>query len=198
MPRTATDGRYKGDYGLTRVPCLHPFEAGEIWVKESPPGPLRWRTGEDYWGVGVLHTYSKQSSRSVKLRSLILKIKARPDVAVVASPLPRRAKHLNPEQSAQLAENYRQGMKVWELAKKYDIHRATVADHLAFHGVAKRARGLMPDQITEASDRYRTGESLASLGRAYSVSADTIRKGLCSSGVKMRNPWDHPGSDAKP
>jgi Mor family transcriptional regulator len=144
--------------------------------------------------VGVLHAYSKQSSGSVKLRSLMHKIKARPEVARVASPIPRRAKQISPEQSAQLAEGYRQGMKIGELARKYGVHRATVADHLAAHSITKRPRGLTPYQVTEASSRYRAGESLAGLGRSYSVSADTVRKILISSGVRMRNPWDHPRS----
>ncbi|MCX2746287.1 hypothetical protein OOZ51_00475 [Arthrobacter sp. MI7-26] len=141
--------------------------------------------------VGVLHAYSKQSSTSVKLRSLIQKVGARPEVAHVTSPIPRRAKHISHEQSAQLADDYREGMKVGELAKKYGVHRVTVADHLAAHGITKRPRGLTPRQVTEAGDRYRAGESLASLGEFYSVSADTVRKGLLIQGITMRRPWDH-------
>ncbi|MCI0144027.1 hypothetical protein KNN17_20920 [Arthrobacter bambusae] len=83
-------------------------------------------------------------------------------------------------------------MKVGELAKKYSIHRVTVADHLATHNITKRPRGPTPQQVVEARDRYRAGESLASLGKSYSVSADTMRKSLISSGVTMRNRWDHP------
>lgn len=142
--------------------------------------------------MGVLHAYSKQSSGSVKLRSLVHKIKTRPEVARVSSPLPRQAKHLKPKQSAQLADDYRQGMKVGELAKKYGIHRVTVADHLAVHGISKRTRGLTPEQIEQAIQRYQAGASLAALGRSFKVSADTVRKALLQQGVTMRGPWEHP------
>ncbi|MCX2746291.1 hypothetical protein OOZ51_00495 [Arthrobacter sp. MI7-26] len=120
------------------------------------------------------------------------KIRARPEVARVASPIPRRAKQISEEQSAQLAEDYRQGMKVGELAKKYVIHRVTVADHLAVRGISKRARGLTTEQIEEAIHRYQAGGSLAALGKSFKVSADTVRKALLRQGITMRRPWEHP------
>jgi hypothetical protein len=85
------------------------------------------------------------------------KIKARPEVARVASLIPRRAKQISAEQSAQLADDYRQGMKVGELAKKYGIHRVTVADHLAIHGNTKRSRGLDEAGFGRAAARYHAG-----------------------------------------
>jgi hypothetical protein len=59
------------------------------------------------------------------------------------------------------------GMKVGKLAKKYRIHRVTVADHLAIHGFAKRVRGLDETQVLDAADRYQAGASLAVLGKKY-------------------------------
>ena len=142
--------------------------------------------------MGVLHCYSKQSSGSVKLRSLMRKIKARPEVArVVAPPIPRRAKQISPEQSKQLTEDYRHGMKVGELAKKYAIHRVTVSDHLAVHGIAKRSRGLDETQVSDAVARYRAGISLAVLGKKYGVSPTTVRQTLVKSGVVMRSTYEH-------
>ncbi|HEY9357610.1 MAG TPA: hypothetical protein VIQ52_15020, partial [Arthrobacter sp.] len=85
------------------------------------------------------------------------KIKARPEVARVASPIPRRAKQISAEQSTQLADDYRQGMKVGDLAEKYGIHRVTVADHLAGHGIEKRLRGLGETQVLDAAKRYQAG-----------------------------------------
>lgn len=119
------------------------------------------------------------------------KIQARPEVARVASPIPRRAKQISDEQSVQLAEDYSQGMKVGELAKKYSIHRVTVADHLAIHGIEKRSRGLDKAQVLDAAARYHVGTSLAVLGEKYGVSPTTVRQALVKQGVPMRSSWDH-------
>lgn len=141
--------------------------------------------------VGVLHAYSKQSSGSVRLRSLMRKIKSRPEVAHVASPIPRRAKQISDEHSAQLADDYGQGMKVGELAKTYGIHRVTVADHLAFHGIEKRSRGLGEAQVLDATTRYQAGTSLAALGKKYGVSPTTVRQTLVKKGIAMRSTYEH-------
>jgi hypothetical protein len=141
--------------------------------------------------VGVLHAYSKHSGGSVKLRSLMRKIKARPEVAHVAPPIPRRAKQISDEQSAQLADDYRQGMKVGDLAEKYGIHRVTVADHLAVHRIEKRVRGLDEAQVLDAAAGYGAGTSLAVLGKKYGVSPTTVRKNLVKRGVVMRRSYGY-------
>jgi transposase len=119
------------------------------------------------------------------------KIKTRPEVTRVVSPIPRRARQISDRQSAQLADDYRQGMKVGELAKKYGIHRVTVADHLAVHGIAKRTRGLDEAQVSDAAERYQAGVSLAVLGKEYGVSPTTVRQTLVRQGVTMRNTYEH-------
>lgn len=118
-------------------------------------------------------------------------IRARPGVARVASPIPRRAKQISAEQSAQLADDYGQGMKVGELAEKYGIHRVTVADHLNVHGITRRFRGLDKSQVADAATRYEAGTSLAALGKKYGVSPTTVRKALTEHGITMRSSWDH-------
>jgi Mor family transcriptional regulator len=119
------------------------------------------------------------------------KIKARPEVARVTPPIPRRAKQIRTEQSAQLVDDYRQGMKVGELAAKYGIHRVTVADHLAVHRIEKRVRGLDEAQVLDAAAGYRAGASLAVLGKKYSVSPTTVRQTLVKHGVVMRKSYEH-------
>ncbi|WP_152683818.1 helix-turn-helix domain-containing protein [Pseudarthrobacter siccitolerans] len=119
------------------------------------------------------------------------KIYARPEVTRVAPPIPRRAKQISDEQSAQLAAEYRQGMTVGELAEKYGIHRVTVADHLAVHGIEKRLRGLDEAQVLDAATRYHAGSSLAVLGKKYGVSPTTVRKNLVKRGVVMRRSYGY-------
>lgn len=124
------------------------------------------------------------------------RIKARPEVARVAPPIPRIAKQIGAEQSAQLADDYRQGMTVGDLAKKYGIHRVTVSDHLAVHCIAKRLRGLDETQVLDAAERYQASTSLAVLGKKYGVSPTTVRKALIEQGITMRSPYEHLLNDA--
>ena len=121
----------------------------------------------------------------------MLKIKTRPEVARVAPPIPRRAKQISDEESAQLADDYCQGMKVGDLAEKYGIHRVTVTDHLALHRIEKRVRGLDEAQVLDAAAHYQAGESLAVLGEKYGFSPTTVRKALVKKGMAMRSTYEH-------
>ena len=141
--------------------------------------------------VGVLHCYSKQSSQSVKLRSLIQKIMASPRKERSLPPVPRRFTQLNATQSESMAADYQAGVPVKELAAKYKISRETVSKHLRRHGIAPRPVGLDKQQIEEAVRLYEQGDSLATIGKRMGVTAHTVRSRLVEVGVRMRSSYEH-------
>ncbi|GAA5197170.1 hypothetical protein GCM10023346_31290 [Arthrobacter gyeryongensis] len=147
--------------------------------------------------MGVLQAYSKQSSGSVKLRSLIDTLRARPEVVREEPPIPRHFTHLSAEQTKALAEDYRAGMRVKELAAKYGISRETISKHLRRHGIAPRKVGLDAQQIKEAVRLYEQGDSLATIGKRMGVTAHTVRSRLIEAGVKMRSSYEHLLSDTR-
>ncbi len=141
--------------------------------------------------MGVLHAYSKQSSQSVKLRSLIQKITSSPRKARSSLPIPRRFIQLSAEQSEEMAADYQAGVLVKELAAKYKISRETVSKHLRRRGIALRPVGLDEQQIKEAVRLYEQGDSLATIGERMGVTAHTVRSRLVEVGVRMRSSYEH-------
>lgn len=119
------------------------------------------------------------------------KIKARPVVERVESPIPRRFNQIKGEQSAQLIADYQAGMPVKEMATMYGIHRGSVSKHLREHGVPPRKVGLDAAQIQEAIKLYVQGESLAVIGKRMGVDKGTVRQRLVEMGVEMRSPHEH-------
>jgi hypothetical protein len=71
--------------------------------------------------VGVLQAFSKQNGGSIKLRSLMNKIQARPQTVREEPPIPRRFTQLSVEQANQVAADFQAGMRVKDLATKYKI-----------------------------------------------------------------------------
>lgn len=141
--------------------------------------------------MGVLQTYSKQSSGSVKLRSLIAKIQARPETVREEPPIPRHFNQVKGEQAETLAEDYQAGMRVKELATKYGISRETVSRHLRRQAISPRKVGLDALQIKEAARLYEQGDSLATIGKRMGVTAHTVRSRLIEAGVTMRSSYEH-------
>ncbi|WP_441415057.1 hypothetical protein [Arthrobacter sp. 2MCAF14] len=141
--------------------------------------------------VGVLQAYSKQSSQSVKLRSLITKLQARPPVVREEPPIPRRFPQLKAKQAKAMAEDYQAGMRVKELATKYQISRETVRKRLRRRAIRPRKIGLDEQQIKESVRLYEQGDSLATIGKRMGVTAHTVRSRLIEKGVRMRSSYDH-------
>lgn len=93
---------------------------------------------------------------------------------------------LKPEQIAELADGYRRGVFINDLAKCFGIHRATVIDHLKRAGVPLR-RGLVERRIEEAIAFYNSGLSVARIGEHMGVDDGTVWLALRRHGVRMRD-----------
>lgn len=141
--------------------------------------------------MGVLQAYSKQSSQSVKLRSLIHKIQTNPQEARLEQPIPRRFIQISDEQAEMMAADYESGMRVKDLATKYGISRETISRRLRRQAINPRKVGLDDQQIKESARRYEQGDSLATIGKKMGVSAQTVRSRLVEVGIVMRSSYDH-------
>jgi len=86
----------------------------------------------------------------------------------------------------ELVDAYRTGVGVNELARRYDLHRHTVAKRLQARGIDTNAPKISPHDIRRAADLYREGWSLARLGERFGIDDGTMRSRLLEVGVVMR------------
>ncbi len=99
----------------------------------------------------------------------------------------RRARRLIDAELAELVAGYQAGVQANEMARRFQIHRHTVAELLDRLGVQRRRRGLTSDQVARACRLYRDGWSLATIGDEFGVTANTVRRYLLMAGVVMRS-----------
>ena len=101
-------------------------------------------------------------------------------------------RRLNSADVTQLAELYRGGKSMRELANKLGIHRVTVSRLLKQAGVELRNRGLAASEIDRAVELYAQGKSLTRIGEHFGVDHGTAWRQLRKRGVKMRNTHGRP------
>jgi hypothetical protein len=77
-----------------------------------------------------------------------------------------------------------------QLAKRWQLHRTTVAEHLRRAGVPIRQRGITEEQRGETIRLYREGWSCQRLAGRYGCDDETVRQTLKRHGVHLRSPWD--------
>jgi hypothetical protein len=99
-------------------------------------------------------------------------------------------RRLKPEQVDQLVAEYQTGESMLYLAKRWQMHRTTVADHLRRAGVAVRERGIPADRLGEAIKLYADGWSCKRLADHFDCDDETVRQTLKRAGVKLRAPWE--------
>ena len=93
-------------------------------------------------------------------------------------------RRLAPAELEALIAEYEAGARVGELAKVYELHRTTVAKHVARAG---KTRSVMTEaQIDEAVRLYRDGWTLHNLGQRFGVADQTIRRVLIERAVTIR------------
>ncbi|MDP9434130.1 MAG: hypothetical protein M3P93_02610 [Actinomycetota bacterium] len=97
---------------------------------------------------------------------------------------------LTEPQLQQLVRDYEAGLNMRPLARKYGIHRLTVAAHLRRAGVQLRYQGLTHEEASAAAQLYQDGWSLQRLAERYDCTAETVRQALKAQGVVLRKPWE--------
>jgi len=96
-------------------------------------------------------------------------------------------KTLPPATVTALADAYRAGATINQLAARSGAHRTTVAAHLDRQAVPRRNRGLTDEQIRDAVHLYRSGHSLTRIANRHHVDPHTIRTTLLRHGIAMRD-----------
>jgi DNA-binding transcriptional regulator LsrR (DeoR family) len=93
-------------------------------------------------------------------------------------------RRLVPAELEALNAEHEAGARVCELAKIYDLHRTTVARHVARAG---KTRPVMTEaQIDEAVVLYRDGWTLHNVGQRLGVADQMIRRVLVERAVTFR------------
>lgn len=103
---------------------------------------------------------------------------------------PRTARQLAAPDLDRLVAAYRDGVTVYELARRFGIHRSTVGKHLQARGVDTTPPGLAPEDVPVAAELYRQGWSLAKIAGKFGTTASTVRTRLLEVDVRMRAPWE--------
>ncbi len=86
-----------------------------------------------------------------------------------------------------MADRYRTGATVYQLAREFGISRHTVSARLKKAGVAMRQQSPKRELIDEMVGLYESGLSLAMIGNRVEASPGTVRRYLLTRGIKMRD-----------
>jgi hypothetical protein len=86
-----------------------------------------------------------------------------------------------------LVDAYQAGETVYQLAARFDIHRATVSAHLHRQGITLRRQGLDSDGVAHAVRLYEDGWSVARIGNRLGVDGTTAWTAIRGEGVRMRD-----------
>jgi DNA-binding CsgD family transcriptional regulator len=121
------------------------------------------------------------------------------ELAALLRRRPRRTKRRKPRQvhprlsakdHEQLIAEYGAGASMLALAKRWKLHRTTVAEHLRHAGIEVRQRGIPANHLNEAIQLYGEGWSCQRLARRYDCDAETVRQTLKRAKVTLRLPWE--------
>jgi Homeodomain-like domain len=93
---------------------------------------------------------------------------------------------LDKAQRQQVADQYRAGIAVKDIAAAFGVHRKTVREIAIEDGLDPHPRGLHPEDVGRATRLYRSGWSLARVGEEFGVNASTVMNVLKREGVEMR------------
>lgn len=93
---------------------------------------------------------------------------------------------LTPEQSENLADDFRAGIRVMQLATKYGVNRNTVHAHLNKHGLRRPKNTLELERVDRAIELYLAGMTLYEVGQEIGSNKYTVQHALESRGISRR------------
>ena len=87
-----------------------------------------------------------------------------------------------------LTQLYREGGSIDGLARRYEVHRATVIHHLDQAGIARRrvVRKMTDKSVAHGAARYEQGASLAVVANEFGVHQRTLAGELRRARVAIR------------
>ena len=100
---------------------------------------------------------------------------------------PRRAlRRLAPGKVEELIQGYIDGVRVDELASRFQVDQSIIQKHARRQGLPRRSPRLGPRQSEEAARLYLAGQSLAKLAKHFGVATDTVSLALRRAEVTLR------------
>lgn len=130
-----------------------------------------------------MHSYCNRERETRHLRSLLDEERTMRVVRRVPSTPPQRtAKRLSPETNAAIVADYRSGMKIAAVARKYGVNEWTVHHRLKLAGVAKRPNSRDPRKIELVHALRGDGLTYKRIAARVGFSATTVRTILQRSG----------------
>lgn len=135
------------------------------------------------------------SNRSTAVQRLLDLAKTWSDTPNGAGPTPqsksfKTLRKLKPAEIDELVERYQAGSSVYQLAKRYGIHRITIGRHLHSRGIDTTAPALTQEQVREAVQLYADGWSCKKIAKHFGVGAETVRERLHQARVPVRGPHE--------
>lgn len=86
----------------------------------------------------------------------------------------------------ELLVGYSEGVPVQELARRFNVHRATVREIARRAGHPSRQPELSDDKRAEAARLYKEGLTLAQVGELLGISDEGVRSAVITCGGTIR------------
>ncbi len=102
-------------------------------------------------------------------------------------PIRQRQKRLSEAQALLMANKYKNGETVYQLAREFGISRHTVSERLKKAGVAMRGQSPGVEIVDSMVFLYESGLSLEAVGNRVGASPGTVRRYLITLGIRMRD-----------
>ncbi|MFZ1062008.1 MAG: hypothetical protein WAN30_00865 [Acidimicrobiales bacterium] len=90
----------------------------------------------------------------------------------------QRQRRLTEVQVAEMAEKYKAGATVYELAAEFGCHRLTVAERLKKSGISMRGQSPTSEEIDAMVKLHASGISPVEIGKQIGFCANTVRNSL--------------------
>lgn len=130
--------------------------------------------------------WSNHADQQERLEALLATAPSGSLVPIVRAPK-QVQRRLDRSQTAEVVAGYQAGETVYQLARRFGIHRETVAILLERQGVPRRRRSLTPAQVTKAVSLYAMNQPLTRIAPQLGCHPDTVRRALVKAGVQMRD-----------
>jgi IS30 family transposase len=101
---------------------------------------------------------------------------------------------LEADEASELIQRCQAGDTVYDLSKRFNVHRQTVSTILKRNDVRLRRSQLRESEVDRAIDLYASGLSLSDVGSRLGKSAGTIRRVLIANGIATRDSHGRPMS----
>jgi DNA-directed RNA polymerase specialized sigma24 family protein len=93
---------------------------------------------------------------------------------------------LDPSKINDLAESYKAGIPINDLAARFGIDRSVILKHLKAMDIPRRYPALDAEQSQEVCRLYQVGLNSTEIGKLFDVSADTVLRALRRNGIPIR------------